>query len=1281
MDELLDLDVQCGEGAGSSSSGVGSSLSVPRSKRRKTLSRSPPPRAKMVDATLCAPQEVSAVGTDDEADPSPTSLSKAGSLDLLLDCPTSARDPSCTGCNRTLKTGRHWVSNERVVWAHPNGRGLWCRDCHNLWRLQHSDMSLLLFGQWLAEYVNRQHWEIGLLSYISLLVEGHIRIQKETLCTRIDLLLWLQRNACIPLRLSTVVPLCQLVKNGTLPADPDPTLLTTTMVGGVRRLAMHQPSRLEDAPLQLERPSKHEQSSVLTSRLWLASDCDEDAALLQQVFGGNDSLQIKTKGAMDKDDVANDNSTHTKLDNTIESACKDLRGVMREFGTDTWELLKESSLTSRLSKMSALLSRAEGSGDEDSVKLAQAWCKGLLAAKTFAGKRREFEKAKCRNNRLVDMFPCLEDLVSFIVDFLEMDVALGMMLLRYKVLFWKEVNESKAMQQAVQLILAKGFDDFLGGLSNTRQKQSCDAKPEYWLRNLLVHALVMILSSLDHGAVDGYIEPHLEDCLQALEALRNHDNLRRTCGSAIEDFENYIVILQSLASPDVVQATKLKAALQRVEDEPSMAVLKAELYNGSVVSKNILSSAASLMQVSAKDVIGDDKMRESITYVDDVNLCLMCLYDAPDLSQPHVVVKNLSVLLDLSAVDMLDDSLRCVVESLGLWSKVHLEQQAGRIKIWLERIDVHVSHIDDMLSLVVTGIIRHASTEAAFRSSKSGNEMDEGRAVLGAPSIDVATLKDLVSTYGIQEEPFLDFLGRYIEVVEKIDDAFQMRVTTAETKTLIAQCTANTKIRDTVSKIVNIVGQFDHISPDAKDAVEEWKRKKQHLAKSPSFLVSGSRLIQAVDSLDGKSLAIHKADLESECILSTDEEGSTGGLVGSFKTAKTVCTDIQTSQIYDHTKQVLIGSVDVALREFGSSLCLGGIRQDAKSLLADAGEISLAQTLDCLVDQALLVDNIKLAAKHFGSGRSSVPWTQQALGDLVVELRRVLPADIPVTMEGLCRSGHPVSQWTDPAKIQELCSLFSTLSQMATTVAYLRDRCFSASDVGIKQKVRPEICAAISVAKFTSTLLMEKLRSSFVQSQEVRGEPWLVGIAAVQEWAGIVVECIPRLGLDVLIHGVAGAITLSQELEKVTPRYDHIVSDSKFSKQLAARHLLKWPSRSTLAEKAKALFQVIADLQRLQTTWSIVPTLEDGESTKDDWELVQARFGNGKNAITIIAAAEVLLVKSDNQLQNARTLVDTKKDILPKALLTDIEKLLAQQPSSGRGKKAHGLEHLELTAL
>ena len=157
-----------------------------------------------------------------------------------------------------------------------------------------------------------------------------------------------------------------------------------------------------------------------------------------------------------------------------------------------------------------------------------------------------------------------------------------------------------------------------------------------------------------------------------------------------------------------------------------------------------------------------------------------------------------------------------------------------------------------------------------------------------------------------------------------------MRVTTAETKTLIAQCTANTKIRDTVSKIGNIVGQFDHISPDAKDAVEEWKRKKQHLAKSPSFLVSGSRLIQAVDSLDGKSLAMHKADLESECILSTDEEGSTGGLVGSFKTAKTVCTDIQTSQIYDHTKQALIGSVDVALREFGSSLCLGGYQAGCK---------------------------------------------------------------------------------------------------------------------------------------------------------------------------------------------------------------------------------------------------------------------------------------------------------------------------------------------------------------
>ena len=43
--------------------------------------------------------------------------------------------PTCEGCARVHGISPDFlVVGETCVWAHPNGKGMWCRECHTTWR-------------------------------------------------------------------------------------------------------------------------------------------------------------------------------------------------------------------------------------------------------------------------------------------------------------------------------------------------------------------------------------------------------------------------------------------------------------------------------------------------------------------------------------------------------------------------------------------------------------------------------------------------------------------------------------------------------------------------------------------------------------------------------------------------------------------------------------------------------------------------------------------------------------------------------------------------------------------------------------------------------------------------------------------------------------------------------------------------------------------------------------------------------------------------------------------
>ncbi len=63
-------------------------------------------------------------------------------------------------------------------------------------------------------------------------------------------------------------------------------------------------------------------------------------------------------------------------------------------------------------------------------------------------------------------------------------------------------------------------------------------------------------------------------------------------------------------------------------------------------------------------------------------------------------MKNFQFLSDQSAIDVFDESLRCISEAVSLWSNV----QAEAVQAWIVEVDGHLRFFDELLCLFQAGL-------------------------------------------------------------------------------------------------------------------------------------------------------------------------------------------------------------------------------------------------------------------------------------------------------------------------------------------------------------------------------------------------------------------------------------------------------------------------------------------------------------------------------------------------------------------------------------------------
>ena len=103
---------------------------------------------------------------------------------------TALDGKECAGCLRVGGVDySFYVPGEPFTWRYSKGRGSWCQDCHQAWRIQYKSlMSLALTERHLCRENNRLQFLKILVSYVSMKSEGMKHVGKPQLEARIKLL-------------------------------------------------------------------------------------------------------------------------------------------------------------------------------------------------------------------------------------------------------------------------------------------------------------------------------------------------------------------------------------------------------------------------------------------------------------------------------------------------------------------------------------------------------------------------------------------------------------------------------------------------------------------------------------------------------------------------------------------------------------------------------------------------------------------------------------------------------------------------------------------------------------------------------------------------------------------------------------------------------------------------------------------------------------------------------------------------------------------------------------
>jgi hypothetical protein len=160
---------------------------------------------------------------------------------------------------------------------------------------------------------------------------------------------------------------------------------------------------------------------------------------------------------------------------------------------------------------------------------------------------------------------------------------------------------------------------------------------------------------------------------------------------------------------------------------------------------------------------------------------------------------------------------------------------------------------------------------------------------------------------------------------------------------------------------------------------------------------------------------------------------------------------------------------------------------------------------------------------------------------------------------------------------------------------------------------------------------------------------------------------------------------LAQSLEGDVPKFEHFISDTKFVKSLAARHLMDSAKRDNVSKVSVELYNAIREATSWKATNRMVipPGLVKFEA--EALEFAQSPFDHATKAALVIAGCNVLLELSGKErVDGAAKLLATRREQIPKALVAELDCIaitVKPEPKSAATSKSKATLSADATCI
>lgn len=1185
--------------------------------------------------------------------------------------PADGLDPVCLGCGRGKRSGRDFADPGRpVTWAFTDGRGQWCRECHTTWRTAFSGShTLSLFGAWIRVPENLRTFHTYLLAYITLAQEDkkHITagmIVERTLAISFALkLLGIPQDPCVLLMVEDAVGDSPPTA---LPSEPNANNLFTVRTSMGDRLALMVPECVDpNSATAFQRPQSPDGPLFGVSRHFLSTSSAVDKGFLQ------DKFDIQTMA----DESTNTTGTSAKSVNMVRPQLSKLEAkfdvltvtstaIVDAFSRDQWEVLKESAFTKIVRDLAQFKSEAEAVANMPTIEKSDLWLAGMLAGKRFVKQHKDYSKCKAKHSRLAELASPMSSLRTFLVSTAKLNIAPSFQLLMHKATFMHKFEESNSLSDAIEALVNDGIaSTFEKAKASDNTKSKTRFSAEIFLRGIVFHVVGILFCEEARDTV-GISAVHSQlrsarDCLTQSEACAE------SLAGLIEDLNALAMILGCAVGHKSPTVIALNSAVKRLAS-PHFATF-VDKVKDSEMYKTGTSSASNALQISSKDGIADDKLDRAIAILRDTRHPHIKTVDNDNGSS--LMFLHFDAVRDMSVADSLGESMTKVAEACQLWSPLRAEQRAAEVGAWAADVSKQIGTYDAGLTMFAFATLQGGSLDCLENAAT-----DDG-AIVWPDVKSLISLAGCIENHFVDEQPLLDFNSRFVSFLRGLPPHFAANVKMHQQNQVHQafrdNSSARTKVMETLLAIVDI-----HEGPGATDvAVDDFLAKHSTGKSEASMLFKVCKFLSHVFELDGHTMR----DTHQHCLAPSDkvvfptaagDADTRVDLAVAMAEASKITHKITQMKVVSLLKIFVQDSIQPIFERFVASLHVAAIVPKPRpDLVTDE---SLPVLLGNFYIQNLMSDHLLTVGKIFGSKKQK-GWVCDDLRQLCEKLVAVLPdGAFSVSLRSLCRRDASTEpHCTSKVAFAHLCKVLALLSKVASSFAFV-DKQFSSKEGIIREHIlKSEVEAAADLVRSCITSGLEIIDDKQVAwSTAFPAAAYSLEIPSVRSWFEAALGVAMQMCKALHTAACQAALDLSLEVDKMTPRCKHFITDATVNVTMVRRHVLGSPHRDMLGPKSITLFGAIQAATALKSQWfDLVPSVAGAATTSglagDDAEggdtdglgAANNIFEQAREAIVITGACKVIFeLTGEGQKSQACGLLDGRRNQLPESLITMLEK-------------------------